>query len=348
MKQRNYYFDNAKFILIFFVVFGHLLRTFIEDHETIYAIYKVIYTFHMPAFIVVSGFFAKGFYQKGYIKKIAKKLILPYIIFQTIYSVYYYYLYGQSELKMDPLDPHWSLWFLISLFCWNMMLLLFAKYKAAVSITAALIIGLLIGYVDWVSNYLSLSRTFVFFPFFLLGYYLKKEHISALFHIRFRMFSLVAFIIVFTGFYLYPEMNYEWLLGSKPYGELGEASFTALLTRLGLYILSVVMVFSFFAFVPRKQYFFTTLGKNSLYVYLLHGFFVRTFRESEIQHYFDDPENFLLLAGIALLLTIVLSSNIATSLAQPLIELKLSRLKLLQARIVTIVKFYRKKLHNEI
>ncbi|EIJ81720.1 hypothetical protein PB1_02235 [Bacillus methanolicus PB1] len=348
MKQRNYYFDNAKFILIFFVVFGHLLRPFIEDHETVYTIYKVIYTFHMPAFIVVSGFFAKGFYQKGYVKKIAKKLILPYIIFQIIYSIFYYFLYEQSKLKMDPFDPHWSLWFLISLFCWNIMLLLFAKYKAAVSITAALIIGLLIGYFDSVSNYLSLSRTFVFFPFFLLGYYLRKEHIFALFRVKFRLFSLAAFIIVFIGFYFYPEMNYEWLLGSKPYGELGEASFTAMFTRLGLYILSVIMVFSFFAFVPRKQYFFTSLGKNSLYVYLLHGFFVRTFRESEFQKFFHEPENFLLLAGISLLLTIVLSSQIAISLAQPLIEFKLSRLKHLQTWIVSIVKFYRKKLHNEI
>ena len=91
MEPRNYYFDNAKFILIFFVVFGHFLRSFIEDNETIYTIYKVIYTFHMPAFILVSGFFAKGFYQKGYVKKITKKLIFPYLIFQINYSVFYYF-----------------------------------------------------------------------------------------------------------------------------------------------------------------------------------------------------------------------------------------------------------------
>src|SRR4051812_39736772 len=168
MKQRTFYFDNAKFILIFFVVFGHMLRSFIEDNETIYTIYKVIYTFHMPAFILVSGFFAKGFYQKGYIKKITKKLIIPYLIFQTIYSVFYYFLYGQSEITLDPFNPHWSLWFLISLFCWHLMLLLFAKYNSVVSITVSLAIGLLVGYEDWISNYLSLSRTFVFFPFFLL------------------------------------------------------------------------------------------------------------------------------------------------------------------------------------
>ena len=55
------------------------------------------------------------------------------------------------------------------------------------------------------------------------------------------------------------------------------------------------MVFSFMSFVPRKQYFFTQLGKNTLYVYLLHGFFIKTFRKSEIQNYFHDPEQFILL-----------------------------------------------------
>src|SRR3954453_4538382 len=109
MTQRTFYFDNAKFILIFFVVFGHMLRSFIEDHETIYTIYKVIYSFHMPAFILVSGFFAKGFYQKGYIIKITKKLILPYLIFQLIYTVYYYLLYERTAITVDLLDPQWSL-----------------------------------------------------------------------------------------------------------------------------------------------------------------------------------------------------------------------------------------------
>ena len=221
------------------------------------------------------------------------------------------------------------------------MLLCVSKYKAVTSITIALVIGLLVGYVDWVTNYLSLSRTFVFFPFFLLGYHLKKEHIRSLIKVRYRLSAFAIFVIVFAGFYLYPNFNYEWLLGSKPYSEISGASIGALFKRLGFYLLSVLMVFSFMTFVPRKQYFFTNLGKNTLYVYLVHGFFIKTFRKSEdIQNYFNDPEQFILLAGIALLLTLFLSSKIATSLIQPLIELRLSQLKLLKAKGRLIIKFY--------
>ncbi|CAH0345864.1 acyltransferase family protein [Bacillus sp. CECT 9360] len=343
MRQRDYFFDNAKFLLIAFVVFGHLLKSYVNDNELIYSLYKTIYTFHMPAFILVSGFFAKGIYEKGYLPKITKKLILPYIIFQLIYTVYYYYLYSESKLTIDFLDPHWSLWFLISLFCWNIMLLGFSKLKAATGILIAFMVALLVGYVDSVSNYLSLSRTFVFFPLFLIGYHLSKDHIKQLLTIKVRSVAFVIMAVVFAGFYINPDINYKWLLGSKPYSELEAISIISMFKRLGFYGLSLVMVFSFLAFVPRGQYFFTQWGKQTLYVYLLHGFLVRFFRESEFQSYFTNLENFVMLAGISLLITIILSSKFIASIAQPVIELEFSRTKRLMASIRMYIKFYKKR-----
>lgn len=344
MKKRDFYFDNAKFILIFLVVFGHLLRSFIEDHEQILTLYKVIYTFHMPAFIVISGYFAKGITKKGYIGKIAKKLIMPYIIFQLIYSVFYFYLYQKDVLKVDPLDPNWALWFLLSLFFWNLLLLLFTKFKAGISITIALIIGLFVGYADWINNYLSLSRTFVFFPLFLLGYYMKKEHFYSLIKPQVKIAAFIICTIVFIGFYFNPSTNYEWLLGSKPYSELEVSSLSAVFTRLRFYLLSLIMVFSFFSLVPKRQYFFTSLGKNTLYVYLLHGFIVRIFRVSDMQNYFSEPDRILMLAGISLVLTLILSSHFITSFTQPLIEFKIAKLKSLNIRVRAIFDFYRRKI----
>ena len=327
MKQRNYFFDNAKFILMGFVVFGHLLNTYINDNEVIYALYKTIYSFHMPAFILVSGFFAKGFYQKGYLMKLTKKLILPYVIFQLIYTVYYYYLYKRSTLDMDLLDPHWSLWFLISLFCWNIMLLGFSKLKPHTGIALSVLIALLIGYADNISNYLSLSRTFVFFPMFLIGYHLKKEHLNKLLIPKVKLISFTVMLIVFMWYYVDTDINYKWLLGSKPYAELEDASIISMFKRLGFYGLSLITVFSFLSFIPKGKYFFTNWGKQTLYVYLLHGFFIRFFRESPVQDYFSNVESFIMLAGISFLITVILSSEAIASIAQPIIELKMTRTK---------------------
>lgn len=58
MKERNYLFDNLKFLLIVLVVFGHSLEEISLAQD--YAIIRAwIYSFHMPAFVFISGYFSK-------------------------------------------------------------------------------------------------------------------------------------------------------------------------------------------------------------------------------------------------------------------------------------------------
>ncbi|MBS4217954.1 acyltransferase family protein [Bacillus sp. FJAT-49711] len=327
MEKRNYYFDNAKFILIFLVVFGHLIQSYIDSNSFFSSLYKLLYTFHMPAFILISGFFAKGIYEKGYLKKITKKLIIPYIIFQIIYSIFYFILYSKSMIKIDILNPHWSLWFLISLFCWNIMLIGFNKLKPMYAVSLALLIGLLVGYIDWISNYLSLSRTFVFFPFFIVGYYLKKEHFQLLSRSRTKVLMAGTVLIVALLIFVIPELDEKWLLGSKPYSYLESISAIALIKRMGVYTMNFLMVAGFFAFVPKRHFFFTKLGRNTLYVYLLHGFIVRAFRGSSIESYVYDSKTLFIILFLSLLLTVILSSKLVKIATQPIIELKSSGLQ---------------------
>lgn len=55
MQQRIYLFDTAKFILIFLVIYGHMLQ---PNRALSYncEMYSLIYMFHMPLFIMISGF----------------------------------------------------------------------------------------------------------------------------------------------------------------------------------------------------------------------------------------------------------------------------------------------------
>lgn len=57
MEKRDAYFDNAKLFLMILVVFGHFLQPFANDHPLYNDLYYFIFTFHMPAFILISGFF---------------------------------------------------------------------------------------------------------------------------------------------------------------------------------------------------------------------------------------------------------------------------------------------------
>ncbi|MGX1194353.1 acyltransferase family protein [Metabacillus sp. SLBN-84] len=326
VKNRESYFDNAKFILIILVVFGHVIRSFIDDNEFMLNVYKFVYTFHMPAFILISGFFAKGYNKKGYVQKIFKKLIIPYLIFQGIYSVYYFLVESESALAVNPLDPHWSLWFLMSLFFWNLFLFAYTKLDKRTAILVAIALGVGIGYVDSASNYLSVSRTFVFFPLFLVGFYLDKSHFKRLTGVKVRLVSTAMLMAVFAA-YFFMDFDYEWLFGSKPYSQFGGVGIEDGLIRLGFYTLTFVLTFSFLSLIPKSRFFFTHWGTRTFYVYLLHGFIVRSLRNSEALEWLKDYQSVTLIVILSILLTFILSTNAVKTVTQPIIELKATNLR---------------------
>lgn len=55
--SRDYGMDNLRALLILFAVFGHLLETLDGNGLTV-DIYRIIYSFHMPAFVFIMGYFA--------------------------------------------------------------------------------------------------------------------------------------------------------------------------------------------------------------------------------------------------------------------------------------------------
>ncbi|WP_106495974.1 acyltransferase family protein [Lentibacillus sp. Marseille-P4043] len=319
--ERNAYFDNAKLALIFLVVFGHMIQPFTSDLHSINTLYMWIYTFHMPAFIFLSGFFAKGSGNKDYIMKLAKKLLLPYIIFQILYTVFYFYI-GKDDWQTGIFYPQWSLWFLFSLFSWHMLLYWFKKIPAVLSVIIAIQLGLIVGYFGDIGHTFSLSRTFVFFPFFLLGYWLKTDHVLLLKKKGVKIASLVIMLSVATAIYFVPDMNTGWLLASKSYGMLGMPEYGGL-ARLLVYVTSALMAVSILAWIPKSKNRLTVLGTRTLYVYLLHGFFIQIFRETQL----FEINNALDLIGLAVIsatIVLVLSSKAIQGVWQPFIEGKTS------------------------
>src|SRR5690625_300614 len=267
--ERNAYFDNAKLILIFLVVFGHMIQPFKDDSVFIGTLYIWMYTFHMPAFIFIAGFFAKGSGKMDYIIKLGKKLLIPYLIFQSIYSIYYFFIGKSDSLSGSVFYLHWSLWFLVSLFCWHILLIFFRRIHPVMGVAIAFLIGIIIGYFDQVGHMFSLSRTFVFFPYFLLGYWITEKQMMQLGRKSIKIVSCIVLVVIAIIIYYAPEIHTGWLLASKPYTDLG-APFFGSFARLSVYITSIVMLTSVLAWIPSKRYSFTYLGSRTLYVYLIH------------------------------------------------------------------------------
>jgi len=169
-KDRSPYWDNIKGLLIFFVVLGHFLWDYRNQGYARYIV-EFIYLFHMPAFIFVAGYFSKSHHSKS--KNSIFKLIIIYIIFNTALMLFGFIFEGTSFFL---LTPYYSSWFLISLIVWRLTIKFIDKIPHLFLIS--LIISILIGFWSDVTNVLAISRTIVFFPFFVVGYKFQQDTIN--------------------------------------------------------------------------------------------------------------------------------------------------------------------------
>ncbi|MGJ7912672.1 acyltransferase family protein [Neobacillus sp. LXY-1] len=326
-KKRSLYFDNAKFILIFLVVFGHVISPLKDNNEILFTLYSVIFLFHMPAFIFISGYFSKGFHKKGNFIKTVKRVLIPYLIFQFVYSIFYYVLGQESTLKIDLLHPHWTLWFLLSLFYWNLFLYAFSKLKW-VGLGIAVFIGIGIGYFDQIGSYLSLSRTFVFFPYFLFGFLLDSKHLKVVKKVKHSTiigFTVLLITMVLFAF-LFPKDAIPWLLGDTSYANLDVKGIglTNGIIRASQYILTVIVMYGFLAMVPTKGFKMTDIGQRTLYIYLLHGFIIKTIQVIISDDTLNNLANqYLMLIVFSLGLCLLLGNYFIQKYTRPLIELRI-------------------------
>lgn len=318
-QKREPFFDNAKFILMYLVIATHLLQPFITRGLGYEVFYYVIFLFHMPAFIMISGYFSKNYQRKDYLKKLFKKLIVPYLCFQAIYSLFYYVTGLNDNLVFSIFEPEWSLWFLLSLFFWNAALFVFRRFKAQTALGAALLLGLLVGYIPWIDQQLSLSRTFVFFPFFLLGHYMTSYHFHWM-RQHMRRIAPALFIGVALFIAINPWLNKYWFFGSQPYEDFLAVPALGAIVRLLIYFLSVLTAFAFFAWVPRRQAFYTKWGQNTITAYLLQGFIVKGLRAIGVSSWTFGFGWFLLWLVAAFVLTSFLASGLVENWRQQLLQ----------------------------
>jgi fucose 4-O-acetylase-like acetyltransferase len=318
--ERDVYFDNARWLMIAFVVFGHLIQPY-QDMLILQTSYTWIYTFHMPVFIFLAGFFAKGMRHKAAIEKLVKKLLLPYLFFQVIYTMFYYAI-GKEVWLQSVLIPQWALWFLLSLFCWHMLLIPFKHIRPLAGIPLAVLIGVLAGYIDTIGSELSLSRTFVFFPFFLIGYWATKDQLAVLRHIPIRFGAGVVLCSAAIILYHFPDLSTGWLLGSKSFADIGAGESGGLI-RMLIYVISAVMMASVLSLIPAKKTPFSKYGQRTLYVYLLHGFAIQYIRAEDL---FEVSSTLDILGLLFVTFSIVwiLSQRWMLRIWKPLIELKSS------------------------
>ena len=301
MRQRDYKMDNLRFLLIFLVLIGHFMELFKGTFTS--SFYKIIYSFHMPAFLFLTGYFAR-FHRR----KIITGLIYPYILFQIIYQIFDALIYkGKDTFAITFSTPYWLLWYLlVTIFYY--LLLPFVDTKNRITqitiVITSIVVSILAGFDSSLGYYGSLARFFSFLPFFITGFYISKAEKKKKCPIWFVF--ILGFLLVISSHYIItaPEISKNVLYGAYSYEK---AHYHA---GIKLFLLLVGFAWTIFLLVaiPRKKIaFLSVLGQNTLSVFLLHGFFVRLAKKHKLFCY-SEGEN-ILLATILSLSIIALFGN---------------------------------------
>lgn len=303
MKKRYLFWDNYKGVLIFLVVFGHFIYTFSLKNPTTFAndIFYFIYMFHMPAFIFCSGYLSKSERSRG--KEALIQLFLYYFLFNTGMMLFSKF---DREAEILFLSPYNSYWYLLSLIVWRFVIGDLSKIKGIIPIS--FMITLLIGYNSEFTNFLSIRRTLAFFIFFLLGYLMDREKFENFIDNRnFKTYILGIIMCIITIFGIFVFLNYvdidlSMVLMSN-YNNPNE-----IFIRIFIIIISLVMIILMMLVLPNKKIsFFTSIGKNSLLIYLTHRFLTYPF--NDIFPYKNYSISYLLYACIASVLVCILFGN---------------------------------------
>lgn len=188
VAKRIVWVDAMKGILIVFVVLGHSIQAsmkqlglyFLDDY-----LWNLIYSFHMPAFMAISGFLAYRNNVAGggrfdwlqFTWRRFRQLIIPFLLWSV---ALFFVIHNVEHIYDYIIYPQKSLWFLWALF---FIAVIFAgidqianklkwRQEIAMAICWLILIGIMFVTPD--AKTFGVEYVAYYFFYYVLGYYLNK------------------------------------------------------------------------------------------------------------------------------------------------------------------------------
>ena len=264
----SYLVDNIKVLLIFLVVFNHIIAFQLVKVDVIVRyVWYAITIFHMPAFVFMSGYLSK---KPQDVLKNVKNLLIPYILGYSL--TWYAYVWLGRSMDYELLRPSGTvMWYVLALFIYRLTIEALGKVRFIVPLS--IIFALWAGTRPEFTTYLSSSRIVVFFPFFGAGYLWKSDYTKVV-----RKFKGKWVLIPISGLLLYAIPNFmmennipiDIFRGNHTYQLCGMDNITGMLIRLLMYLVSFVLILTFLALIPDIKLPITFIGRNTMGIYFFH------------------------------------------------------------------------------
>ena len=210
-RQRLVWIDVLKFLAIFLVLWGHCIQHLTTPDFSSNQVFQFIYSFHMPLFMILSGFFAyklairsfKGVFVSKFLQ-----LMLPAIVFGIVNWLQSRCLFHQTSKSLIQ-GLYYSFWFLKSLFVCIIMFHIGLKIskRRYLGLIIMLILSQLIDFIPHL-KFLQLRYMFPCFVFGYIFFYFKDYFYR--YYKGITYISTVCFVLLlwhFNEFLLYPDIG---------------------------------------------------------------------------------------------------------------------------------------------
>ncbi|GAB2813350.1 acyltransferase family protein [Streptomyces chlorus] len=318
-RARNPWWDNTRFLSAMLIVILHTGGSIMAREEVLHSFHIASWAFRVPAFVMLAGVFSSaGPLGPRSLRTLLQSIVLPALAFSLLYSLEKYWL--GNEFIVHVVQLPWTLWFLMSLFFWRLLLPLVVQLRHPLLVTTG--VALAVGYVEEFGMAFSASRTLVYLPLFYLGWRIGQGFLNTWFTSRWSLFVAVAGILAscVVGWLWHRDIKGDWLSMRHPYTVADPLSLEwAWVIRLLVLASAAALVLCLLRLMPRRRLpLITTLGAGGFTIYLLHPLVILPVRELGWISRVNTPVEIVGLVLCAILLTMVLGSPPVRRLVRPL------------------------------
>lgn len=274
--------DNARAILIVLVVVGHALA--LLDGTLADVVYDWLYGFHMPAFVLLAGFLS-GPPDERRARRLVTGVVAPFFLFHLVHVLQVWALRGSIKASY-VLDPGWTLWFLVALVLWRLSVPIWLALRPWVAIAASFAVALGSGLDADLPGELSLDRFLVLLPCFVLGLLLRewsRDRDGAFPFDRLPRPRLVASAVVVllsaACWVISARTPTTLVRHTDAYRQMDVGVIEGVALRGLVLVLASVLAVALITAMPARRTWWTHIGVQSMYVYLLHAPILFTLRE---------------------------------------------------------------------
>lgn len=298
--DRDLFLDKIKGVAIILVVWGHCLQFCADYNFWNNRLFELIYTFHMPLFMAISGYLYYFSLNRGCFKDLVisriKQLLIPLLIWNLVFLILFRRNISHSPLewiKNYIYNLPFFFWFLWSLLICSLSTVVINKFFKGSLIAFLILLLILI----LLPNKLGFYFTKYMMPYFLAGYFVNK------YALKNNIFVFVVALLVFTlGWYFW---KYEYYIYNSFMA-------TQLSDRKGIYddcyrfiagFAGIIVFLTLVKKIPDLKV-FGILGKYTFGIYILGSFFNSYLKLLRL-HYDPFWYNFVYTLSIALVIIAV-------------------------------------------